>query len=322
MELRHVRYFIAVAECLNFRQAAQQLHLAQPPLSRQIRQLEEDLGVTLFARDKRKVELTKAGHAFLEEARRLIVQAGHSADVARHAQKGEVGTVRVGLSSGLGDTVSKVVLEHLRRFPAVEVECRDIFSNFQNEALRRQEIDVGFLRPPVDQLNLDCESLYEEEFAVILPKSHRLAKRRSLRLRDIAQEPLIGFNRRLSGLQDKIMGMFSRQGFAPRVVPTQVEAHEEAGAIMVASGKAVFVGPPAILNHSISGLELSFLRLNEREAKIKVYSAWRKGEKSPDVAAFLDSVRRCARNGLLNAAPSSVVRRTRIAQQPFRDQAD
>jgi DNA-binding transcriptional LysR family regulator len=291
VELRHARYFVAVAECLNFRRAAQQLHLAQPPLSRQIRQLEEYLGVTLFVRDKRKVELTKAGHAFLEEARKLIMQAGHAADVARHTQKGEVGTVRIGLSSGLGGTVSKVIFEHRHRHPAIEVECRDIFSNFQNEALRRQEIDVGFMRPPVDELNLDCEALYDEDFVVIIPRTHRLAKRRSVRLRDIAEEPLIGFNRKLSGLQDKMMGMFNRQGFAPHVVVTHVEAHEEAGAIMVASGKAVFVGPAAILNHSISGLDLASLRLAEPEAKIQVYAAWRKGEDSPAVLGFLESIR-------------------------------
>jgi DNA-binding transcriptional LysR family regulator len=185
----------------------------------------------------------------------------------------------------------RVVFEHRRRHPAIEVECRDIFSNFQNEALRRQEIDVGFLRPPVDELNLDCEVLYEEDFVVILPKTHRLAKRRSVRLRDLAEEPLIGFNRKLSGLQDKMMGMFNRQGFAPHVVVTHVEAHEEAGAIMVATGKAIFVGPGAILNHSISGLELASLRLNEPEAKIQVYAAWRKGEDSPAVLGFLESVR-------------------------------
>ena len=291
MELRHARYFIAVAEWLNFRKAAQQLHVAQPPLSRQIRQLEDYLGVVLFVRDKRKVELTKAGHAFLEEARKMIMQASRAADVARHAQKDEAGTVRIGFSSGLGSTVSKVVFDHRRRCPAIELECRNIFSNFQNEALRRQEIDVGFLRPPVDELNLDWESIFEEEFVVILPKSHRLAKRRSLRLRDIAEEPLIGFNRRLSGLQDKIMGMFNRQGYAPHVIVTSVEAHEEAGAIMVASGRGIFVGPAAILNHSIPDLELASVRLKEREAKIQVLVAWRKGEKSPDVLAFLDSVR-------------------------------
>lgn len=296
MELRHVRYFIAVAEHLNFRKAAQQLHVAQPPLSRQIRQLEEYLGVALFVRDKRKVELTRAGHAFLEEARKLILQAGHATAAARHAQKGESGTVRIGIASGLGGVVSKAVFEHRRRFPTIEVECRDLFSNFQNEALRKQEIDVGFLRPPVDQVNLDCELLYEEEFVVILPKAHRLAKRRSLRLRDIADEPLIIFDRNFSsGLYDKIMGLFNRQGFTPHLIVTHVEAHEEAGAIMVASGKAIFVGAGAIVNRSVSGIELASVRLNEAEAKIEVYAAWRKGEDSPAVLAFLDSVNRVLR---------------------------
>ncbi len=296
MELRHVRYFIAVAEHLNFHKAALQLHVAQPPLSRQIRQLEEILGVTLLVRDKRKVELTKAGHVFLEEARKLILQAGHAAASARHAQKGESGTVRIGLASGLGGAVSKVVFEHRRRFPTIEVECRDLFSNFQNEALRREEIDIGFLRPPVDQMNLHCELLYEEEFVVILPKTHRLAKRRFLRLKDIAHEPLIVFDRKFStGLYDKIMGLFNRQGFTPHLIVTHVEAHEEAGAIMVASGKAIFVGAGAIVNRSVSGLELASVRLQEPEAKIEVYAAWRKGEESPAVLAFLDSVRRALR---------------------------
>lgn len=108
MELRHVRYFIAVAEYLNFSKAAVQLHIAQPPLSRQIRQLEEDLGVELFVRNKRHVELTKAGHVFLTEARKLVVQAGHATEAARHAQKGESGLVKVGIASGLGGIVSKI----------------------------------------------------------------------------------------------------------------------------------------------------------------------------------------------------------------------
>ena len=254
------------------------------------------MGVALFVRDKRKVELTKAGHAFLEEARKLIVQVGHAEDVVRHAQKGECGTVRIGIASGLGGVVSKVVFEHRRGSPGREVECRDIFSNFQNDALRRHEIDIGFLRPPVDQVNLDCELLYEEEFVVILPKTHRLAKRRSLQLKDVADEPLIIFDRSFSsGLYDKIVGMFSRQGFTPHLIVTHVEAHEEAGAIMVASGKAIFVGAGAIVNRSVSGLELASVHLNEPEAKIEVYVAWRRGEDSAAVFAFLDSVHRALR---------------------------
>jgi DNA-binding transcriptional LysR family regulator len=293
VELRHVRYFIAVAEYLSFRQAAAQLNIAQPPLSRQIRQLEDYLGVALFVRDKRTVELTKAGHAFLEESRKLIVQAGRATEAARHAQKGESGIVRIGIASGLGGAVSKAVFEHRKRWPAIEIECRDIFSSFQNDALRKQEIDVGFLRPPVEQVNLNCELLYEEGFVVVLPKTHRLAKRRSVRLKDIAHEPLIIFDRHFSsGLYDRIVGLFSRHGFTPHLIVTHVEAHEEAGAIMVASGKAIFVGAGAIVNRSVSGLDLASVNLKEPEAKIEVYVAWRKDEESPAVLSFLQSVRR------------------------------
>lgn len=293
MELRHVRYFIAVAEYLNFRKAAEQLHIAQPPLSRQIRQLEEDLGVILLVRSKRRVELTKAGYAFLEQARKLIVQAGHATEAARHAQKGESGIVRIGIASGLGGVVSKVVFEHRKRWPAIDVECKDIFSSHQNEALLKGIIDVGFLRPPVDQINLDCELLFEEEFVAVLPKTHRLAKRRFLQLKDIAHEPLIVFDRSFSsGLYDKILGLYSRHGFTPHLTITHVEAHEEAGAIMVASGKAIFIGAGAIVNRSVAGLELASVPLNEPDAKIEVYAAWRKSEESPAIMDFLHSARR------------------------------
>jgi DNA-binding transcriptional LysR family regulator len=297
VELRHVRYFIAVAEYLNFSKAAQQLHIAQPPLSRQIRQLEEDLGVTLFLRNKRRVALTKAGQIFLDEARKLVVQAGHAMEAARHAQKGESGIVRIGIASGLGGVISRAVFEHRRRLPVIDIECRDVFSSFQNEALRKGEIDIGFLRPPVDQINLDCELLFEEEFVVVLPRTHHLAKRRFLRLKDIADEPLIVFDRSFSsGLYDKILGLYSRAGMTPHLTVTHVEAHEEAGAIMVASGKAIFMGVGAIVNRSVSGIDLVSIRLSEPEARIEVYMAWRKNEQSTAVFSFLDSARRVLRH--------------------------
>jgi DNA-binding transcriptional LysR family regulator len=291
MELRHVRYFIAVADYLNFRKAAQRLHIAQPPLSRQIRQLEEELGVDLFARDKRGVELTKAGHAFLEECRKLMVQAGHAVEATRQAQRGGTGIVKVGIASGLGTVVSQVIFQYRKSWPAVEVECRDIFSSFQSDALHRREIDVGFLRPPIDHLALNCELLYEEGFVVILPKFHRLAKRRALRMQDIADEPLIIFDRNYScGLYDKILGLYSRHGLTPRLNP-HVEAHEEAGAITVASGKGIFIGAGAIVNRSVAGIELASVRLNEPEAKIEVYAAWRQDDHSAILNGFLDCVR-------------------------------
>jgi len=292
VELRHVRYFIAVAESLNFSKAAQQLHIAQPPLSRQIRQLEEDLGVTLFVRSKRRVELTKAGRVFLDEARKLVIQAGHATEAARHAQMGECGTLRIGIASGLGGVVSKVVAEHASRFPSITVECRDVFSTPQNEALRQHEIDVGFLRPPVDEVHLECELVFNEPFVVVLPRTHPLAKFEAVKIEDIADENLIIFDRSFSnGLYDKILSLYRRHGLTPYVVGPHIEAHEEAGAIMVASGKAIFIGAGAIVNRSVSGVELASARLDEPDATIEVYCAWRKDEASATVFAFLDSMR-------------------------------
>lgn len=296
MELRHVRYFIAVAECLNFSKAAQQLHIAQPPLSRQIRQLEEDLGVTLFLRNKRSVTLTKEGRVFFEEAKKLVAQAGHAVEAARHAGNGDSGTVRVGIPSRLGGVISKAVAEHRKTFPAFDIHCKDICSSLQNEALRKGEIDIGFFRPPIDQAHLDCELLFEEEFVVVLPGTHPLAKRRFLRLKDIAGQPSIIFDRSFSSwLYDKMLGLYSRHALTSPLTVTHVE-DEEAGALMVASGKAILMGVGTIANRSVAGVDLVSVRLSEPEAKIELYMAWRKNEQSTAVFSFLDSARRILRH--------------------------
>lgn len=195
--------------------------------------------------------------------------------------------------------MSRAVFEHRRRLPTIEIECRDVFSSFQNEALRKGEIDIGFMRPPLDQLNLDCELLFEEEFVVVMPRTHPLAKRRVLRLKEVADEPLIIFDRSFStGLYDKILGLYSRHGMTPHLTVTHAEAHEEAGAIMVASGKGIFMGAGAIVNRSVSGIDLVSVRLNEPEAKIEVYMAWRKNEQSTAIFSFLDSARRVLRRSV------------------------
>jgi|ERR1700691_1257190 len=293
VELRHVRYFIAVAECLNFSKAAQLLHIAQPPLSRQIRQLEEDLGVALFLRNKRRVALTREGQVFLEEARKLIVQAGHAMEAARQAQKAESAIVRIGVPSRLGGIIGNAVREHNKRFPNVDVECMDICSSLQNEALRKNEIDIGLFRPPIDQVHLDCELLFEEEFVVVLPRTHHLAKRKFVRLKDVADEPLIIFDRSFSSwLYEKILSLYSKQGLTSHLTVTHVESNEE-GAAMVASGKAILLGAGAIPHRS---RDLVSVRLNEPEAKIELHLAWRKNEKSTAVFSFLDVARRIFRD--------------------------
>jgi DNA-binding transcriptional LysR family regulator len=296
VELRHVRYFIAVAECLNFSKAAQRLHMSQPPLSRQIRQLEEDLGVALFLRNKRSVELTKEGRVFLEETRKLVAQAGHAIEAARHAQNGGSGIVRIGIPSRLGGVIRKALSEHRRLFPALDLECRDICSSLQNEALRRQEIDIGFFRPPIDQAHLDCELLFEEELVVVLPRTHLLSKRRFLRLKDIAGEPSIILDRNFSSwLYDKLLALYSKQGLTSHLTVTHVE-DEEAAAAMVKAGKAILMGVGAIGNRYISGANLVSVRLDEPEAKIELYMAWRKNEQATAVFSFLDNARKILRH--------------------------
>src|SRR5262249_28581304 len=152
-----------------------------------------------------------------------------------------------------------------------------VFSGFQSDALCRGEIDIGFMRPPIDQVALDCELLYEEGFVVIMPKFHRLAKRKAVRMHDIANEPLLVFSRNFSNsLYDKILALYSRHGLTPQLITTNMEPHDEAGAITVASGKAIFVGAGAFVNRSLAGIELVSVPLDEPEAKIEVYAAWRK----------------------------------------------
>jgi len=185
------------------------------------------------------------------------------------------------------------VREHNKRFPNVDVECMDICSSLQNEALRKNEIDIGLFRPPIDQVHLDCELLFEEEFVVVLPRTHHLAKRKFVRLKDVADEPLIIFDRSFSSwLYEKILSLYSKQGLTSHLTVTHVESNEE-GAAMVASGKAILLGAGAIPHRS---RDLVSVRLNEPEAKIELHLAWRKNEKSTAVFSFLDVARRIFRD--------------------------
>jgi DNA-binding transcriptional LysR family regulator len=296
VEFRHLRYFIAVAELGNISKAAQQLHIAQPPLSRQIRQLEEEIGVELLLRNKRGVELTNAGVVFLARAQKLIAEADLASAEARNARNGISGVVRIGIASGLGGVARRVMDVHRRRFPAIEIQCKDVFSTPQNEALRKRDVDVGFMRPPVDAAELDSQPLFEEKFLVVLPRQHPLAKRHALRLRDVIAEPLIIFERRYSsGLYDAILELYRKRDLSPRLTITHTETHEEAGKVMVATGKGIFIGVGAMVNTSVLGVHLAAVPLNEPGAKFPVSIAWRKQETSLAVLEFVGSARKLFR---------------------------
>jgi DNA-binding transcriptional LysR family regulator len=295
MELRQLRYFIAVAERLSFSKAAQHLHITVPPLSRQVRQLEEEFGVELFVRDRRNVALTDAGRALLREGKTLVTQSAHVTDCVRLAKYGETGLIKIGIGLGLGEPISRVLIEHSKQFPSVDLQYRDVFSSWQNKALIDGDIDVGFLRPFVDSPHLMTEVLFQENFVVHVSRTNPLAKRRTLKIKDLAGETLLLPNRGGStGLYDKTLELYAEAGVTPNVVHVSLDPvpHSDTQIVLLTCHKGIFIMPDELSCRPAQGSEVVAVPLDERNAKIDVLVAWRRAEKSATVLAFLDSARR------------------------------
>jgi DNA-binding transcriptional LysR family regulator len=192
MELRHVRYFVAVAETLSFRQAGKQLHVSQPSLSVQIKQLEDELGVALFRRSKRRVEITRAGEVFLSAAREILLRLQQASAAALHAESGEVGTIRLGFIPTATFQILPMLLEKIRStLPLVNVELKEGPEDPQITGLRSGTFDIciGHLSRTYDQI--ENMLLIRERLVVALPKGHRAARKKYVSLRDLKSELLI-----------------------------------------------------------------------------------------------------------------------------------
>ncbi|WP_256199369.1 LysR family transcriptional regulator [Verrucomicrobium spinosum] len=181
MELRHLRYFTAVADTLNFHRAAEILHVAQPALSSQIKSLEEELNVQLFIRNTRSVNLTHAGRVFLEEARIVLSAANQAEKRARHADQGLVGTLRVGIIAPTANAwLAKILRCFHQKFPGVQLSLFDLTSTEQLHRLRAGELDAGLLRPPVGFAELDSMHVEESSQLLAMPTGHRLSRKEKL----------------------------------------------------------------------------------------------------------------------------------------------
>ncbi|MDE3109753.1 MAG: LysR family transcriptional regulator [Acidobacteriota bacterium] len=303
MELRQLRYFIAVAESLSFSRAAEGLHITVPPLSRQIRQLEDEFNVQLFTRNRRRVVLTDAGRLFLREAKALDEQMMRFTNSVRHARDGDEGTVRIAIGLHLGERLSRAVAEHARRYPLVEIQTTGVFSTMQSAALVEGRVDVGFLRPPIDRVRVKSEPLFEERLVVLMNRANPLSKRRSLRVKDLAGETLLLQDRRVSsGMYDKILELFTRAGISPAIVqlPADSLPNDEVLALLLAADRGIFVVADEIPARMAVGSAAVAVPLEEPDAKVEVHMAWRKNESSGTVLGFIESVRRvfgCAHHG-------------------------
>jgi len=296
MELHHFRYFVAVAEDLNFTRAAKRLGMAQPPLSRQIRVLEDEIGVELFDRRSGRVFLTDAGRRFLDAARNVLQESEAAVAMARQGRDGAVGTVRVAIGKGLADIISSVVNHSLRVFPNVDIDVRDIFSGLQVEMLRAHKVDVGFTHGQMVSLDLTSEKLFREGMTVVVPRSSRLAKRSQLRMRDLAGQNLLVVDRQMSPVtHDRIVELCWNSRMNLNLIHTETSCYDEAGALMIASGRGIAIAVGNSPAHPAFGGRLIAVPLCESSAWIDVCITWRKDEASPTVLNFLESARKLLR---------------------------
>jgi DNA-binding transcriptional LysR family regulator len=302
MELRQLRYFCLLAEELHFGRAAKRLALTQPPLSQAIAKLERELGVRLFERTQRRVALTHAGTAFLDEARATLARATQAIELAQRADRGEVGRLAVGYLAATAYTLLPLVLRDFgRSFPGVKLELRELTIPQQHAALLKGDIDLAILRPPVDEAELASEIIMSERFVVALPATHPLCALRRVPARRLAKELFVMFPRQ-PGLvnHDLVMGFCLRAGFTPRVAQEANQTHTVVG--LVSAGIGVALVPESTQRIGLAGV--AYRPLRETTPRSRTAIAWRRADPSPSLAAFLDVARRVAKQvNSASAAP-------------------
>jgi len=219
VELRHLRYFLAVAEELHFGRAAKRVHISQPPLSQQIRQLEEDLGIQLFYRTRRRVELTDAGRVFAGEVRLILEQVERATGMSQEATRGKLNRLVVACSPANSYFVVKIFTAFAARYPDARLVVKSLVSFEQVEALRNNRIDVGFVSSPVDDESLAVETILREPLVVALPTRHPLSHRRRITLRALSGDTMIVFPLHMSpGRYQLITGMCRRSGISLNIL--------------------------------------------------------------------------------------------------------
>lgn len=294
MELRQLREFLALAEERNFRRAAERLHMAQPPLTRQIRALEEELGTALFTRTPKGVELTEAGQAFLHDVPNVLTLLGHATERARLAGQGMSGRLDVGIfGSGVLDVIPRLLAQFHRERPEVEISLRNLNKAQQIEALRERRIMVGFNRlvPPEDDLVI--ETVLSERLVVSLGEKHPLARQREVTLRDLEDEPIILYpNMPSPGLARMVTSAFGREGVRLNVVQ-QVEDVLTAIAL-VAGGFGLCITTESTTSLRLPGVVYRPL-VSLHLRSIELSCMYLREQRSPVLRAFIEMVRAFAR---------------------------
>lgn len=285
IELRHLRYFLVVAEELHFSRAAERLDIAQPPLSQMIRRLEHELGASLFHRSKRRVSLTDAGVIFQEEAKRTLAQAEQAIASVRRASRGELGRLVVGfIGSATYSVLPPIVRRFREQYPDVDVTLQELSTVQQLQALRDGQLQVGFLRPFALDPLLKSKVVLREPLMAALPEQHRLARHAKVSMRTLANEPFILFPRSLAPeMHDQIIGLCQHARFSPRVAQEAMQLPTIVS--LVAAGLGVAVIPASLQNLGRVGVHYCAIRESTPQAELVV--AWRAEPPSALLQSFL-----------------------------------
>lgn len=287
IELRHLRYFLTLAEELHFTRAADRLGIAQPPLSQQIRSLEEMLGVKLLVR-RPSVRLTEAGEALLKVARRTLAQAEQGLEDVRRVGRGEGGTLIVGFAtSTLLGPLPGLIREYRRRYPRVRLFLRELSTAEQQKALDNGTIEVGFLREPIDDETLSREIILREPFVVVLPPQHPLTKRPEIDLAEVAGEPFVHFPREVAPtLYDQVIGICRDVGFMPLVAQEASEWLTIVG--LVEAGLGVSLVPSSF--RRLGWGDVQYRPLKKVRTLTSVALCYKAKSLSPPAEQFVDLV--------------------------------
>jgi DNA-binding transcriptional LysR family regulator len=292
LALHQLYAFAVLAEELHFGRAAVRLGIAQPPLSQQIRRLEEKVGHPLFERRAGGVVLTSVGRELLPAARRALGEVADGLEAARRVGAGEAGRIRVGFAGSLALTILPGMLRAYRdRYPGVELEIREMTTAPQVAALlEERSIDVGLLREPPDEPGLAAEVVLSEEFVAVLPVGHALAGRRVVPVAALAGEPFVLLRPEAGPtVHERIVGVCRAAGFEPRVGQYAVEWQTVSA--LVEAGLGVALAPAGVRRLRLKGV--AYRRIEPDDARTVVAMCWREGEENPLVGRFLEVGRAC-----------------------------
>jgi DNA-binding transcriptional LysR family regulator len=296
MELRHLRYFVAIADAGHFTRAAKTLGIGQPPLSQQIQQLERELGTPLFKRLPRGVQLTEAGQAFVDDARRILRDVEQATERVRRVARGELGRIRVGMinSAPFHPLIPQVIREFRRRHPNVAFSLEERTTPGLVTAVRNETVDVAFVRPiHGSHEGLDIETVIDEDMVVALPSGHPLASRARVPLMALSIEPFVLFSPAVgAGLHDEIVAACRTAGFSPRVVQ---EASQVTSIVnLVASGLGVSILPASMQHMHTEGV--MFRPIQRPVPKARLSLIYRHGDReTAQIARLRELIRELAR---------------------------